>query len=47
MIGKARLARVRVIDWIVMWPPVKGELMGHSTIAEEIVNERFHYIWKQ
>gem|GEM_PF-3778814 len=46
-IAKVRLANVRGRDWIVMWPPVKGELVSHSNIAEEIVFERVHYIWKQ
>jgi hypothetical protein len=46
-IAKVRLVNVRGRDWIVMWPPVKGELVRHSNIAEEIVFERVHYIWKQ
>lgn len=46
-IGKAKQANVRGRDWIVIWPLGKDGLMGHSTIAEEIIFEITDYIWKQ
>jgi hypothetical protein len=47
MIGKARVAKVRGMDWIVIWPPLMGGLIGHSNIAEAIIFEITDYIWKQ